>query len=143
MFQEIRPLAHPVANRFDDCGKGIILEACERLRRRRRPGTVVVSKKAMTRKIITNSITAKSFWIYLCRAIRAKKTHIWTAVAIGPWSHPSRLRDRIRFSISARDELRRCTSAFGKSGSPRRMACPVPELRRSLRLLTKQPTLAQ
>jgi len=34
--------------------------------------------------------------MYLCRAIRAEKTHIWTAVAIGPWSYPSSLRDRIK-----------------------------------------------
>ena len=42
---EFRPFAHPVATRFDDCGTGIILEACERLRRRRRPGTVVVEQE--------------------------------------------------------------------------------------------------
>src|SRR6516165_7926057 len=56
--RKTQQLAHPVASRFDDCGKGIILRACERLRRRSRPGTVVVSRKAMTRKMITNSITA-------------------------------------------------------------------------------------
>src|SRR5215510_13405036 len=57
--RKTRRLAHPVASRFDDCSKGIILGACACLRRRSRPGTVVVSKKAMTRKMITNSITAK------------------------------------------------------------------------------------
>jgi hypothetical protein len=37
------------------------LKACERLRTRRRPGTAVASRNAMTRKMITNSITAKTF----------------------------------------------------------------------------------
>jgi hypothetical protein len=41
IVQKIRPLAHPVASRFDDFGKGIILETCERLRRRKRLGTLI------------------------------------------------------------------------------------------------------
>ncbi len=55
IFEKIRPLAYTVASRFDDRAKITILDVCERLRARSKPGTVLASRQA---------ITAKTFRIY-------------------------------------------------------------------------------
>jgi hypothetical protein len=68
--------------------------------------------------------------MYLCRAIPAKKMHIRSGFRY--WTLVLSLSAARSHQLSARDELRRCTSAPGKSGSPRRMACAVPGLRKDV-----------